>query len=208
MDVETVATYDRIAGRFAEQWWSTRLTAHMDRFASAVGAGAGAGGVVVDLGCGPGRDVAWLEELGFASVGVDASFGMLAEARRRVGASAALVRGDLVALPLASGTVGGAWMCASLLHLTVEESAWALAEVARVVAGGGALFVSVQAGSGMGTKSSPSGDRRFTFWDADRLAGAVSAAGFVVRAAETAPPDPATGVSWVGLHAVRSGGDC
>ena len=204
MDVETVATCDRIAGRFADQWWSTRLTAHMDRFRSVVRAG----GVVVDLGCGPGRDVAWFDELGFAAVGVDASFGMLAEGRRRLGGSASLVRGDLVALPLGRGRADGAWVCASLLHLTVEESAWALAEVARVVRDGGALFVSVQAGTGSATKSSSSGDRRFTFWDADRLGAAVVAAGFDVVVAETADVDLSTGVSWVGVHAVRSAGDC
>ena len=81
MDTETVATYDRIATRFADQWGSTRLTAHMDRFCSSVRPG----GVVADLGCGPARDTAWLGELGFVGVGVDASFGMLAEARRRLG---------------------------------------------------------------------------------------------------------------------------
>ena len=204
MDVETVATYDRVAEQFASQWWSTRLTAHMDRFRSAVVAE----GVVIDLGCGPGRDVEWLDELGFAAVGVDASFGMLAEGRRRLGKSAALVRGDLVSLPLARGGADGAWVCASLLHLTVEESAFALAEVARVVRPGGAMFISVQAGTGSATKSSTSGDRRFTFWDADRLGAAVAAAGFDVVVAETADVDPTTGVSWVGVHAVRSKGDC
>lgn len=204
MDVETVATYDRIAGRFADQWWSTRLTSHMDRFASAVRPG----GLVVDLGCGPARDVAWLDELGFVALGLDASFGMLAEGRRRIDPSVGLAQGDLVALPLASGSVDGAWVCASLLHLAVEETAFALAEVARVVSGGGPLFVSVQAGSGTGTKSSSSGSRRFTYWDGDRLAAAVAAAGFEVGVAETAAADASTGVSWIGLHAVRSGGDC
>ena len=205
MDVETVATYDRIAQGFASQWWSTRLTAHMERFASLVRPGA----VVVDLGCGPGRDTAWLGELGFAAVGMDASSGMLLEAKRRLGPSGVrAVQGDLVALPLASGCASGAWVCASLLHLTVAETAVALAEVARVVELGGALFVSVQAGSGTATKSSTSGDRRFTFWDADRLASAVAAAGFDVGVAEAAPADPSTGVSWVAVHAVRSGGEC
>ena len=205
MDVETVATYDRIASGFADQWWSTRLAEPMERFA----AGVRPGGTVVDLGCGPGRDTAWLAEIGFTALGVDASIGMLVEALRRdVASTASVAQGDLVALPLASSCVDGAWMCASLLHLTLEESAAALAEVARVTVDGGALFVSVQGGSGMAIKSSTSGRRRFTFWDADRLASAVDAAGFDVADVRTAAPDPSTGVSWVGLHAVRSGGGC
>jgi hypothetical protein len=93
-------------------------------------------------------------------------------------------------------------MCASLLHLTVAESGIALREVARVLSPGGALFVSVQAGEGAGTKSSPSGDRRFTFWSEGALASSVGGAGFDVRSVETAATDGSTGVSWIGLHAV------
>jgi hypothetical protein len=67
VDVETVATYDRIAPAFAEPWWSTRLTAHRDRFS----ASARPGGVVADLGSGPARDTGWLGELGFTADGSD-----------------------------------------------------------------------------------------------------------------------------------------
>jgi SAM-dependent methyltransferase len=201
VDAETVATYDRIAPRFADQWWSTRLTKHMDRFVESVLPG----GVVVDLGCGPARDTEWLGELGFVGVGLDASFGMLVEAHRRLGASVMVVRGDLVTLPLRSDGVDGAWMCASLLHLTPAEAAASLADVARVLATGAPLFVSVQAGAGTSKKSSTAGDRRFTFWDEEGLARVVRDAGFDVRLIEAAPADATTGVSWIGLHARSKG---
>jgi ubiquinone/menaquinone biosynthesis C-methylase UbiE len=201
VDVATVATYDRIAGRFADQWWSTRLSHHMDRFVASLPSTSPRR--VLDLGCGPGRDTAWMDELGIGAIGMDASMGMLQEARRRIG-DVCVVRGDLVALPFLSGSASGAWMCASLLHLTPDESASALRDVARVLPAGGALFVGVQAGDGTGTKSSPSGDRRFTYWRSAALCACVAAAGFDVVHEETAPVDPATGVSWIGVHGRRA----
>jgi len=41
------------------------------------------GGISADIGCGGGREVAWLNANGFPAVGFDASEGLLEEARRR-----------------------------------------------------------------------------------------------------------------------------
>ena len=40
-------------------------------------------GYLVDIGCGSGREVAWLNASGFPAAGFDASEGLLAEARAR-----------------------------------------------------------------------------------------------------------------------------
>jgi ubiquinone/menaquinone biosynthesis C-methylase UbiE len=206
MHAETVATYDRIAGRFADQWWSTRLAGPMSRFARSLPAG----GRVLDLGCGPGRDTAWLAEQGFTSIGLDASAGMLDEARTRVGTGDAsagggtsFLRGDLVALPFASATADGAWVCASLLHLDPAATLGALTEVRRVLRPGGALFAGVQQGEGDTIKRSASGNRFFTYWSPVDFAAAVSVAGFEV---ETVSSDRAGDVRWVQVHAHRLGG--
>ncbi|HIP97012.1 MAG TPA: class I SAM-dependent methyltransferase, partial [Anaerolineae bacterium] len=74
----TAASYDAIAPEFAVRWFDFRLHEQVARFAERLWPGAH----VLDLGCGPGRDVAYLQELGFRAVGVDLSAGMLAEGRR------------------------------------------------------------------------------------------------------------------------------
>jgi SAM-dependent methyltransferase len=205
MHAETVATYDRIAGRFADQWWSTRLAGPMSRFARSLPPSA----TVLDLGCGPGRDSAWLAEQGFTAVGLDASAGMVEEARRRVAAGrdtegeTAFVRGDLVSLPFASGAADGAWVCASLLHLDPAGALVALAEVRRVLRPGGSLFAGVQQGEGETIKPSEAGGRWFTYWSPVEFAAAVSSAGFEV---ETVASDRAGDVRWVQVHARRLGG--
>ena len=181
MHAETVATYDRIAEAFADRWWSTRLAGPMSRFARSLPEAA----TVLDLGCGPGRDTAWLAEQGFTAIGLDASAGMVDEAQRRATDGSegvtAFMRGDLVSLPLASGVADGAWVCASLLHLDPADALVALTEVRRVLRPGGALFAGVQQGEGDTIKPSAAGDRWFTFWSPVEFAAAVSAAGFEVE---------------------------
>jgi SAM-dependent methyltransferase len=78
MDERTVATYDREAAAFAREWDEqpapTDLHALIRRFFSI--------GPTADIGCGSGRDTAWLNANGFPAAGYDASDGLLAEARR------------------------------------------------------------------------------------------------------------------------------
>ena len=78
MDERTLATYDRDAAAFAQEWEEqpvpTDLHALVRRFFRP--------GPTADIGCGSGRDTAWLNANGFPAVGYDASEGLLAEARR------------------------------------------------------------------------------------------------------------------------------
>src|SRR3954469_13628881 len=84
-------------------------------------------GPVVDIGCGVGNDA---RDIG--AIGVDPSMTMVAEARRRGGA---YVRGDVLALPIASRSLGGVRTDRVLQH--VSDPADALAEIERVLRAGG-----------------------------------------------------------------------
>jgi SAM-dependent methyltransferase len=79
MDERTRATYDRDAPAFAAEWDAQPAPSDMHalirRFFKP--------GPTADIGCGSGRDTAWLNANGFPTVGYDASDGLLAEARRR-----------------------------------------------------------------------------------------------------------------------------
>jgi SAM-dependent methyltransferase len=80
VDRPTLAAYDRDAAAFARDWHEqpapTDLHDIVKRFFIA-------GGVTADIGCGSGREVAWLNMNGFPAKGFDASDGLLAEARTR-----------------------------------------------------------------------------------------------------------------------------
>jgi SAM-dependent methyltransferase len=80
MDRSTLAAYDSDAAAFAKDWHGqpapVDLQDIVNRFFIK-------GGATADIGCGSGREVAWLNASGFPAVGFDASEGLLAEARRR-----------------------------------------------------------------------------------------------------------------------------
>ena len=80
MDRKTLAAYDCDAAAFAKDWHDqpapVDLQEIVERFFVR-------GGNSVDIGCGSGREVGWLNSHGFSAVGFDASEGLLAEARRR-----------------------------------------------------------------------------------------------------------------------------
>jgi SAM-dependent methyltransferase len=80
MDRATLAAYDQGASAFAKDWHEqptpTDLHAVVNNFFIRAGKTA-------DIGCGSGREVAWLNTNGFATDGFDASEGLLREARNR-----------------------------------------------------------------------------------------------------------------------------
>lgn len=97
------------------------------------------GQTVVDLGCGPGTDLASLAAATGAAIGVDRDPRMLAEAGRRFAGrtGVALCRGDLHALPFAGAAVDRARTDRVLQH--VADPRAVLAQVRRVLRPGGLL---------------------------------------------------------------------
>lgn len=80
MDRKTLAAYNCDAAAFAKDWHEqpepVDLRETVERFFIR-------GGTTADIGCGSGREVAWLNANGFPAVGFDASDGLLSEARKR-----------------------------------------------------------------------------------------------------------------------------
>ncbi len=93
--------------------------------------------VVLDLGCGSGRFCVWSSDSRAHVVGIDTGTFFAREARSGVD----LVVGELRKLPFAGGSVTKAYTIDVLEHLSPEGLRVTLAEMARVLAPGGALFV-------------------------------------------------------------------
>jgi SAM-dependent methyltransferase len=78
MDQRTLSAYDLDAHAFAEDWEGQPVASDMQaavkRFFKP--------GATADIGCGSGRDTAWLSHVGLPTIGYDPSEGLLAEARR------------------------------------------------------------------------------------------------------------------------------
>lgn len=117
---------------------------------------ASGGGVLGDLGCGAGHVAAHLVNLGLEVVGLDLTPAMLTLAQVAHPALR-LVRGSLTALPLADGSLAGALVYYSLIHIPPGHRAAVLAELARVVAPGGHVLLGFQVGTDVVHVSAPDG---------------------------------------------------
>lgn len=133
---------------------------------------------VLDLGCGAGRDMAWLEQHGARMAGADLSAGMLTEARGIV--HGPLVQADMGQLPFADASFNGVWCMASMLHLPKANAPLALAEIERVLLPAGVLLLGLQIGKGEVWEANPYGvgERFFARYSEEEATEMLARSGF------------------------------
>jgi SAM-dependent methyltransferase len=138
MDRTTLAAYNDAATAFADDWHAQpppadlhALIRHYFR-----------PGLTADIGCGSGREVAWLAANGFPVIGYDASEGLLFEARARYPQH----RFEAAALPeltpIAAGSVDNVLCETVIMHLTRDAIAPSLQRMMGILKPGGILCVS------------------------------------------------------------------
>jgi SAM-dependent methyltransferase len=137
----TAQAYDAVAVRYADFVRAAPVSplerAVLAAFAECVRAAGG--GLVADLGCGPGLMTARLRDLGLDVFGVDLSTSMIELAR---GAYPGLrfEAGSMDALDLADGALAGIVSWYSVIHTAPEDLPGYFAEFGRVLAPGGHLL--------------------------------------------------------------------
>jgi 2-polyprenyl-3-methyl-5-hydroxy-6-metoxy-1,4-benzoquinol methylase len=139
MASQTIETYSTRADLFAAEWRNqpppTDMYALLQRYFTPEGKTA-------DIGCGAGRDVAWLNEHGFPAVGYDAAEGLLAQA------AADFPSFDFrrAALPDLAGIASGSYdnvLCETvLMHLPPDEITQACARLIDILRPNGTLYLS------------------------------------------------------------------
>ena len=134
--------YDSFAEAYAAENENNLVNAYYERPAMLALAGDVAGRRILDAGCGSGPLSAALRDRGAVVTGIDASAGMLALARRRLGNDVSLHVVDLSdRLPFADGAFDD--VVASLVLHYLEDWRPTLAELRRVLRPGGRLIASV-----------------------------------------------------------------
>lgn len=142
-DSAETTDYDSFAEAYSADNEHSLMNAYYERPAMLALAGAVAGHRILDAGCGSGPLSAALRDRGAEVTGIDASTAMLALARRRLGADAALHLADLRdPLPFADDAFDD--VVTSLVLHYLEDWGPTLAEMRRVLRPGGRLIVSVQ----------------------------------------------------------------
>jgi len=138
MDDATLRAYDRDAKAFADEWEAQQppadLHAVVRRFFIA--------GPTADVGCGSGRDTAWLNASGYPTSGFDASEGLIAEARRRH----PQIRFSRATLPALKGIADSSFanvLCETvIMHLEPVVITPAVERLLAILLPGGILYLS------------------------------------------------------------------
>ncbi|MFC6880737.1 MULTISPECIES: class I SAM-dependent methyltransferase [Actinomadura] len=134
--------YDSFAATYSAENENSLVNAYYERPAMLALAGDVTGRRILDAGCGSGPLTAALRDRGAVVTGIDASAGMLAMARRRLGDDACLHVVDLNdPLPFEDESFDD--VVASLVLHYLEDWGPTLAEFRRVLRPGGRLIASV-----------------------------------------------------------------
>lgn len=143
---ETEQSYDRVAAEYAARIFDELRhkpfdRAILDRFAAI----AGPLGPVCDLGCGPGQVARYLHDQGVASVGLDLSAEMAAQARR-LSPDIRFQQGTMLSLPFDDESLGGIAAFYSIIHIPRPELPAVFGEMWRVLRPDGAVLVAFHLG--------------------------------------------------------------
>jgi SAM-dependent methyltransferase len=167
----TIVHYDRSA---EEYWDGTRDHDVSQNYAALLDAIEGDHPYsILDLGCGPGRDLHHFRSLGHDVVGLDGSKKFVAMARSFSGCE--VLQQDFLAMVLPESRFDGVFANASLFHVPSQELPRVLLELSKTLKPQGVLFCSNPRGN---NQEGLSGDRYSCFFDLDTWRDYVTAARF------------------------------
>jgi SAM-dependent methyltransferase len=129
---------------------------------------------ILDLGCGPGRDLIHFKSLGHRPVGLDGSPAFCAMAHDNTGCQ--VLNQQFLELALPRESFDGVFANASLFHVPRQELPRILRELHTALRPGGILFTSNPRGDTEGW----SGQRYGNFMEYERFSSYLTTAGFVV----------------------------
>lgn len=167
----TLAHYERNAAQFFEGTRDHDVRQNIAALLDAIEADASY--AILDLGCGPGRDLKTFAALGHHPVGLDGAAQFVTMARDYSGCE--VWQQDFVALDLPAARFDGVYANASLFHVPRAELPRVLAQLYATLKPGGVLFSSNPLGQ---NQEGWKGERYGSYHDLDSWTRYVTAAGF------------------------------
>ena len=139
----TLRYYDSVADLF---WEGTRDHDVSQNYAALLRAiGDRKGLKILDLGCGPGRDLIWFKGAGHEAVGLDGSPVFAEQARQRSGCE--VWTQDFLELDLPAAHFDGVFANASLLHVPKSDIPRVLLQIFDCLKPNGAFLASIPRGN-------------------------------------------------------------
>ena len=136
---KTLAYYDNNAEKFVSDTFEVGFRDVQDRFVSLLEKNS----LILDFGCGSGRDAKYFLDRGFRVEAVDGSGELCRIASQNIGIE---VKQMLFSELSEIERYDGIWACASVLHLPKDELSDVMVKMVRAVKAGGYIYMSFKYG--------------------------------------------------------------
>ena len=197
----TLGHYDQNADSFREGTRDHDVSQNIDALLDAIGRPAPLR--ILDLGCGPGRDLATFRALGHVAVGLDGCPAFVSMARADTGCD--VMHQSLFDLELAGLELDGVFANASLFHVPTALLQDVLARVRAALIPGGVLFCS-NPRAFTSDEEGWHGERYGAYLTVDRWTAELQSAGFEVLRSYLRPEGKTPAQQpWVALVARKTG---
>jgi SAM-dependent methyltransferase len=195
----TIAEYQLTAESFREGTWEHDVSQNR---AALIAALPRLPGKILDIGCGPGRDLVAFQNLGHDVTGLDATPAFVAMAQKA--ANCPVWEQSFFNLNLPSSYFDGIFANASLIHVPTYEMLRVLKDLYEALVDRGVLVMSMVRGDYEGFSERPTGARYLTGWEYETLAPHLLAAGFQIIDRYYRPPGmPIEQQSWLVMVAQK-----
>jgi SAM-dependent methyltransferase len=195
----TIAEYQLTAESFRVGTWEHDVSQNRNALTSAMPRVLGR---ILDLGCGPGRDLVAFQALGHEVVGLDGTPAFVTMAQ--AAANCPVWEQNFLNLDLPADYFDGIFANASLIHVPTAKMFGVLKNLHGALTDRGALVMSMMRGDYEGFLERPDGARYVAGWEYETLALQVEAAGFEIVDRYYRPPGlPIEQQSWLVIVAQK-----
>ncbi len=189
----TIAEYQLTAASYQAGTWNHDVSQNREALIAAMPKNPGK---ILDVGCGPGRDLVAFQAQGHQVVGLDATPAFVEMARIKAGCE--VWQQSFLALDLPAEHFDGIFANASLIHVPRRQMVKVLIDLWRSLIPGGVILMSMFRGDWEGYSTRPRGHRYVAGWEYATLAPCVEKAGFEILHHYYRPPGlPCEAQSWV-----------
>jgi SAM-dependent methyltransferase len=195
----TIAEYQTTADSFRSGTWDHDVSQNRSALINAMPKTPGR---ILDLGCGPGRDIVAFQTEGHQVIGLDATPAFVEMAKQV--SNSEVWQQNFLALDLPEQYFDGIFANASLIHVPHAEMLRVLTDLYRSLIPGGAIVMSIIRGEGEGFVDRLTGQRYTSFWEYTAIAPLLEQAGFKIAHHYYRPPGlPQALQSWLAIVANR-----
>lgn len=152
-----------------------------------------AGAIVLDVGCGSGRDLLWMKKKGFDVIGFDRSSGLVELARENAGCE--VIEGDFETYDFSAISVDAIMLIGALVHISYDRFSDVFKNLIASLSGSGKILVTLKEGKVARTDKD---DRTFYLWEDEKARTIFDRLGFKVCDFSRSASKTGSGEIWLG----------